>query len=80
VQRGDVLLALNGKPVQGIEQVRDALRAHPKHVALLVAARRAADLRAGQPRLISAGAQALASAAFIATASGVVGRPISVPS
>ena len=36
VQRGDVLLALNGKPVQGIEQVRDALRAHPKHVALLV--------------------------------------------
>ena len=36
VQRGDVLLALNGKPVQGIAQVRDALRAHPKHVALLV--------------------------------------------
>jgi len=36
VQRGDVLLALNGKPVQGIEQVRDALRSHPKHLALLV--------------------------------------------
>ncbi len=36
VQPGDVLLALNGKPVRGIEQVREVLRAHPKSVALLV--------------------------------------------
>ena len=36
VQPGDVLLALNGKPVQRVEQVREALRAHPKSVALLV--------------------------------------------
>ena len=36
VQPGDVLLALNGKPVRGIEQVREALRAKPKSVALLV--------------------------------------------
>jgi serine protease Do len=37
VEPGDVLLAINGRPVQGIDQVREALRAHPKHVALLVA-------------------------------------------
>ena len=37
VQAGDVLLALNGKPVQDIEQVRDALKSSPKQVALLVA-------------------------------------------
>ena len=37
VAPGDVLMALNGKPVQGIEQVREALNKHPKHVALLVA-------------------------------------------
>jgi serine protease Do len=37
VQAGDVLLALNGKPVQDIEQVRAALKASPKQVALLVA-------------------------------------------
>ena len=37
VQPGDVLLALNGKPVQGIAQVRDVMRTHPRHVALLVA-------------------------------------------
>jgi serine protease Do len=36
VQPGDVLLALNGRPVQSVEQVREALRQHPKHVALLV--------------------------------------------
>jgi len=36
VQPGDVLLALNGKPVHGVEQVREALRAKPKSVALLV--------------------------------------------
>ena len=37
VQPGDVLLALNGKPVQDIEQVRAALKSNPKQVALLVA-------------------------------------------
>ena len=37
VQPGDVLMALNGKPVDRVEQVRDALRQHPRHVALLVA-------------------------------------------
>lgn len=36
VQPGDVLLALNGRPVQRVGQVREALRQHPKHVALLV--------------------------------------------
>lgn len=36
VQPGDVLLALNGKPVRGVEQVREALRTKPKSVALLV--------------------------------------------
>jgi serine protease Do len=36
VEAGDVLLALNGRPVQGIGQVREALRGHPRHVALLV--------------------------------------------
>lgn len=36
VEPGDVLLALNGKPVNGIEQVREVLRAKPKSVALLV--------------------------------------------
>jgi serine protease Do len=37
VQPGDVLLALNGKPVQDVEQVRAALKGSPKQVALLVA-------------------------------------------
>ncbi|HEY1131187.1 MAG TPA: Do family serine endopeptidase [Roseateles sp.] len=36
VQPGDVLLALNGKPVQDIDQVRDAMKDKPKQVALLV--------------------------------------------
>jgi serine protease Do len=36
IQPGDVLLAINGQPVKGIEQVRNALKQHPKHVALLV--------------------------------------------
>jgi serine protease Do len=36
IEPGDVLLALNGKPVTRIEQVREALRSHPKQVALLV--------------------------------------------
>ncbi len=37
VQPGDVLLALNGKPVQSVQQVRDAMRDKPQSVALLVA-------------------------------------------
>jgi serine protease Do len=37
VQPGDVLLALNGRPVQSIEQVRAAMKESPKQVALLVA-------------------------------------------
>ncbi len=37
VQAGDLLLALNGKPVQDVAQVRDALKAKPRHVALLIA-------------------------------------------
>jgi serine protease Do len=36
VQRGDVLLALNGQPVKGIAQIQEALRTRPKHVALLI--------------------------------------------
>ena len=36
IQPGDVLLALNGKPVHNVDQIRDALRSHPKHVALLI--------------------------------------------
>ncbi|MFT7775588.1 Do family serine endopeptidase [Roseateles sp.] len=36
VQPGDVLLALNGKPVQDIDQVRAAMKDKPKQVALLV--------------------------------------------
>ena len=36
VQPGDVLLALNGKPVQDIDQVRAAMKGSPKQVALLV--------------------------------------------
>ena len=37
VQPGDVLLAVNGKPAKSVDQVREALRNHPAHVALLVA-------------------------------------------
>ncbi len=36
VEAGDVLLALNGRPVERVEQVREALRSRPKQVALLV--------------------------------------------
>ncbi len=37
VQAGDVLLALNGKPVQSVDEVRAAMKDAPKSVALLVA-------------------------------------------
>jgi serine protease Do len=36
VQPGDVLLAINGKPVNSVEQVRATLEGKPKSVALLV--------------------------------------------
>ena len=36
VERGDVLLAINGKPVQSIEQIKGALAGKPKSVALLI--------------------------------------------
>ena len=36
IEPGDVLLALNGKPVQKVEQVREVMRSHPRQVALLV--------------------------------------------
>jgi serine protease Do len=36
IQSGDVLLAINGKPVQSIEQIKSVLASKPKSVALLV--------------------------------------------
>ncbi|MDQ6685004.1 MAG: Do family serine endopeptidase [Pseudomonadota bacterium] len=36
VEAGDVLLAINGKPVQSLEQVKSVLATKPKSVALLV--------------------------------------------
>jgi serine protease Do len=36
IQPGDIVLALNGKPVTSPEQVRKALDGHPKSVALLI--------------------------------------------
>ena len=36
VEAGDVLLALNGRPVQNVDQLREMLKGQPKQVALLV--------------------------------------------
>jgi len=36
ISSGDVLLAINGKPVDSVDQVRDVLKQKPKSVALLV--------------------------------------------
>jgi serine protease Do len=36
VQPGDVLLAVNGKPVTSVDEVRNLLKAKPKNVALLI--------------------------------------------
>ncbi len=36
VQAGDVLLAVNGRSIESVEQVRDSLKGKPKQVALLV--------------------------------------------
>jgi serine protease Do len=36
IQPGDVLLALNGKPLDSVAQIKQVLQAKPRHVALLV--------------------------------------------
>ena len=36
IEAGDVLLAINGKPVQSVDQVKSVLAGKPKSVALLV--------------------------------------------
>ncbi|MGH8797736.1 MAG: PDZ domain-containing protein, partial [Caldimonas sp.] len=36
IEMGDVLLAINGKPVQSVDQVKSVLAGKPKSVALLV--------------------------------------------
>ena len=36
IEPGDVLLAINGKPVQSLETVKSVLQSKPKSVALLV--------------------------------------------
>ena len=36
IQQGDVLLAINGKPVQSVDQVKSVMQGKPKSVALLV--------------------------------------------
>ncbi len=36
VQAGDVLLAVNGRSIESVEQVRDSLKGQPKQVALLL--------------------------------------------
>ena len=36
IEAGDVLLAINGKPLSSIEQIRSVLKSQPKSVALLV--------------------------------------------
>jgi serine protease Do len=36
IQPGDVVLSLNGRPINSAEQIRKALESHPKHVALLI--------------------------------------------
>ncbi|HMO44872.1 MAG TPA: Do family serine endopeptidase [Rubrivivax sp.] len=36
IEPGDVLLAINGKPVSSLEQIRSVLKSQPKSVALLV--------------------------------------------
>jgi serine protease Do len=36
IERGDVLIAVNGRPVKSVDQVREVLKTKPKSVALLV--------------------------------------------
>jgi serine protease Do len=37
IEAGDVVLALNGRPVESVSQMQGVLRSHPGHVALLIA-------------------------------------------
>ena len=52
IEAGDVLLAINGKPVQSIEQVKSVLAGQAEERGAAGAARRREDLRAGTPELI----------------------------
>jgi serine protease Do len=36
IQEGDVLLAINGKSIDSVQQLRDVLKNKPKNIALLV--------------------------------------------
>jgi serine protease Do len=36
IQRGDVVLSVDGKPVQSVEQLRKMVQEHDKQVALLI--------------------------------------------
>ena len=36
IQPGDVLLAVNGKPLQSVDQLRELLKGHPRQIALLL--------------------------------------------
>ena len=36
IQPGDVLLGIDGQPANSVDQVRSAMRGHPKSVALLI--------------------------------------------
>ena len=51
IQAGDVLLAINGKPVQSVEQVKERHRRQAEERGPAGAARRREDLRAGEGRL-----------------------------
>jgi len=36
IEAGDIVLAINGKPVKGMDDIRAVLKTHPKQVALLI--------------------------------------------
>lgn len=36
IEQGDIVLAINGKPVKGMDDIRSVLKTHPKQVALLI--------------------------------------------
>lgn len=36
IEAGDIVLAINGKPVKGMDDIRSVLKTHPKQVALLI--------------------------------------------
>ena len=58
IQAGDVLLAINGKPVQSVEQVKERDRRQAEERGAAGAARRREDLRAGEGRLRRTGRRA----------------------